>query len=370
MKDPQHVSGGINLPKFPTDLLIQMVDEIFDTSSDAVNRSYQVSVKETSVQTEIVWKNIKDLYQQHSDTMNEPISKEIQIHGSSSKDDKNVVAYSQIENKLPKNEVGDIPELYKKYKPVATQEHVCHHTRFKKSKICSCVICSNKLPFSAENINQSSQLTSFSGSSSSSTVFVPRRIPANRIKLLPSVRYQQMKRARAEQFENDPRIFKTLKKIYATARTMQIKNGTSSTSSGRYSQFNNPSRHDVGSSDILQPDLYTLNDEMLLFGVNSSDDSQYSSYLLRTESSQDTSVPNGKYHRCDEIDIGNNLLITNSEENSDNTSKSHLERCLLKDIENSGSDPSTVQCSSVFSTSSLERKMKEIQLYDSKIKNK
>lgn len=50
-----------------------MVDEIFDTSSDAVNMSYKYVVKETGVQTDIVWENINDLLKKQM-TIKEPTS--------------------------------------------------------------------------------------------------------------------------------------------------------------------------------------------------------------------------------------------------------------------------------------------------------
>lgn len=361
LRQPQF-SHDVKLPTFPTNELIQMVDEIFDTSSDAV-MSCKYFRKETSVQTDIVWENINDLFKQQCAT-NEPLNAcamensfpaEIYDHRP------------QVTGCLPLNSVNASERIPVRMPTGATsyQDANCRHAHMKRFKICSCLQCNTNIRFSAMNINRSS-----SGSSSSSSAIdhTSKPSPAAKMKLFPSERYKQMKQAQREHFENDPRISKTLKKIYATAKTFQWRNETTSSSSGQFNvplRFGTfPSYDNNGDDDALQPDLYTFSDEVLLFGC-SSDEIQYSSHLLTTESSQDTFTSNVR-HCAMSNDMRRKLMCTNSEESSGNSlfsrRESDLERCLMKDIENSGSDPTAL--SSVFSTSSLERKVNEIQLDD------
>lgn len=352
-----------------------MVDEIFDTSSDAVNMSCKCVFKETSAQTDIVWENINALFKLQSTTIKEPIS------GA-------VVNNPQNRDSLQSNLVGDdakIKMVDQYARPPETNNSIggdilnqqnnmcdggCGHTQLKEFKICSCIACKSNIRFSAVNIDKSTKHISSSTTSSSSSAFDDSPpIPSAKLKLFPSERYKQMKQAQKEHFENDPRISKTLKKIYETAKTLRSQ--TSSGSSDYQCQLSDPLRFcNVLSCDdeLLQPDLYTFSDEVLLFGLRSPDEVQYSSYLLRTESSQDTLESNGGYHGMHDALLRSKLMCTNSEDSSCNsflnTRVSDLERCLLKDIENSGSDPTVL--SSVFSTSSMERKINEIQLDDLK----
>lgn len=347
-----------------------MVDEIFDTSSDAVNMSYKYLVKETSVQTDIVWENINDLFKQQTATTKEAIAVESQFTQISAKPQTTVTLPSNFEDRHfmpPESYYSNVHAVLHKDIPLGGY---CRHTHLRKFKICSCVACKSNIRFSAVNINQSS-----SGSSSPAIDSpIPIPIAGAKVKLFPSERYKQMKQAQREHFQNDPRISKTLKKIYETAKTIKSRNErTSSSSSGHHSHLNNPLHLNNFTScddDVLQPDLYTFSDEMLLFGFDSSPSlrgNQYSSHLLKTESSQDTFASNDRYCGMDtsnEMFLRNKLMCTNSEESSGNSlpnKRSDLELCLMRDIENSGSDP---VLSLVSSTSSLERKVNEIQLHD------
>lgn len=355
----------IELPIFPTNELIKLVDEIFDTSSDAMNPSYQYIFKETSVQTDIVWKNVNDLFNQHLATRSESVH---QIPAVSTKSEENFNNQSHTIGVQPSDIVNESLSLNP---PLICYDGSCRHSYLKKCKICSCRMCKSTIRLSAVNIQRPWQRISSScpssSSSSPSTEFHTKPRPSAKVKLFPSERYKQMKQAQREHFESDPRISKTLRKIYATAKTLKIQTSTSSSSShDRPPNWNDSLRSfnssNNGESNVLQPDLYTSSDEMLLFGLNSSGDNQYSSRLLKTESSQDdTFVSNEK--RC----YDNKLYCTNSEESSGNLFEPRrfdLEQCLYNDIQNSGSDPAAM--SSPFSTSSLERKMSEIQLNDSK----
>ncbi len=372
----QQMSDELKLPTFPTNELIQMVDEIFDTSSDAVNMSYKYIVKETSVQTDIVWENINDLFKRQNVTLeSDPRMIEVMNPNAISVGVQQSNVVSESEKIADRDSLNILPPT----RPSATDEGVCHHTQLKKFEICSCLSCKSNIRFSAVNVNQSSQQISSNGSSSSSSADSGPSKPAAKMRLLPSERYKLMKQVQREHFENDPRISKTLKKIYATAKTMESRKETtsSSSSSNHYYQLNLPISQCKFSScddEVLQPDLFTFNDEVLLFGLGSSDDIHhpYPSYLLRTDSSsQDLSASSHDYKVGTSTKVmfmQDNLFCTNSEDSSYNSVvkpiRSDLELCLLKDIENSGSDPSSdvLISSSVFSTSSLERKVNEFHL--------
>lgn len=362
---PQEEYQQIKLPTFPTHELVQMVDEIFDTSSDAANVSYKYVVKETSVQTDIVWENITDLFKQQSKPNVQPRT---DAEVTESYVQPNATFVKQPETgggTVPANVVKESEKIIDQHSLQAMRQvegQVCRHSRLKKIKICSCLACKSNICFSSVNIDQSIQRTSHD--SSSSPVFNSRPIPSVKVNLFPSERYKLMKQAQRDHFENDPRISRTLRKIYATARKNEFqRETTSSSSSDHYRPLKVPLCHISTSDDEpLGPDLFTFNDEILLFGLQSHDDIQYSSDLLKTQSSQDTSASIGKYYASG---VRKNLFCTNSEESSCNSVHgqrvSELEQCLLKDIENSGSDPSSA-LNSLFSTSSLERKINEIQL--------
>ncbi|XP_037028687.1 uncharacterized protein LOC119068925 [Bradysia coprophila] len=370
---PPEVCQEIKLPTFPTHELVQMVDEIFDTSSDAVNMSYKYIVKETSVQTDIVWENINDLFkQQNRPTLTRPTDavetkvSEFYVHPNANFVNQLETGEQVSTNIASESNKFDNLQLLQVVRPV---ERFCRHSRLKKIKICSCLGCKSNIRFSSVNIDQSIQRTS--NDSSSSSVFDSRPIPSARVNLFPSERYKRMKQAQREHFENDPRISRTLRKIYATARANKTQETTSSSSSGCYGQSNVlPRQFSTYDDKVLEPDLFTFNDELLLFGFETHDEIEYSSRLLKTESSQDSSISIGKYYTADANNQqlrGKSLFCTNSEEVSSCNSVcvqrvSELEQCLLKDIENSGSDPSAL--SSLLSASSLERKINEIRLVD------
>lgn len=373
---PQEESQEINLPTFPANELVQMVDEIFDTSSDVANMTYKYIVKETSVQTDIVWENINDLFRQQNKPTAEPIETvEIKVPESCVHPNTNFVDKIAIgETTAPEpskisnegEEFGHQQHLLQVMRPVGER---CRHSHLKKIKICSCLACKSNIRFSSVNIDQSIQRTS--NESSSSPVFHPGPVRSSvKVNLFPSERYKRMKQAQRAHFENDPRISRTLRKIYATAAKNDLRKETSSSSgSDHYRQVNGQAcEFPPYNDEVLEPDLFTFSDELLLFGLQSHDEIQYSSSLLKTESSQGTSVSIGKYYGTDDLTNGllggHKLFCTNSEESSSSSINgervSQLEQFLLKDIENSGSDPSAL--SSLLSASSLEQKMKEIQL--------
>lgn len=375
-----------------------MVDEIFDTSSDGwtdknvINSNYKRVVKETSVQTDIVWENINEFLRQQVGTMPAPTSGAVENNFSDNFARPHEPLHSDNETKIKKVEDRRIVNT----KPIEITNNYagdillhrdmvsrgyCRHRHMKKFKICSCLHCKNNIQFSVMNINQSSpshHVTS-SGSSSPAVVEISNPKSSDKTNLLPSERYKKMKQAQREHFESDPRISKTLKKIYAAAKAVKSsRNETTSSSSSNNFRVHcqDPERPNnfVIENESLQPDLYTFNDEVLLFGY-STDEIYYSSYLLKTESSQDTSTSNDRFcgaAKSRDMLLRKNLMCTNSEDSSsksfDNNRGSDLERYLLKDIENSWSDPAVL--SSVFSTSSLERKVNEIQLNDQKCKTK
>lgn len=348
-----------------------MVDEIFDTSSDAVNMSCKYLVKETSVQTDIVWENITDLFNKQSAAIHGPISTGVQNLESTFTDICVDTADAFVSRKPQAADDRILTQRENDYvnTGASTSDFHCRHTTMKKFEICSCIACKTNIRFSAMNVHQSPQRSS-SDESSSSAAFEYSSKPPAKFKLLPSERYKQMKQAQREHFENDPRISKTLKKIYETAKIIRSRHESTSSSSSGHIQVNHtpPPLSGVSSLDdqSLQPDLYTYSDEMLLFGLCSSNENQFSSHLLKTESSQDTVSSNDGYYRIDnskEILHRNKLMCTNSEDSGNSflhKQESDLERDLLRDIENSGSDPTVL--STAFSTSSLERKINEFQL--------
>lgn len=366
----QQVAHEFKFPAFPTNELIQMVDEIFDTSSDTLNVNCKQAVKETSVQTDIVWEKINDLLKQQAATIKRPISDTVENNFAGIYAE---TAEPQTDIFLPSNseKIHGRPGIIYLNAGASTSNVYCRHTQMRQFKVCSCLKCKTDIRFSGMHINPSpkvmSSRSSSTSSSSSSAVYSSRPKPSGKIKLFPSERYKQMKQAQREHFENDPRISKTLKKIYATAKTLKARHETTSSSSGHF-QLSGRQLRSSFDDDVLQPDLYTFSDELLLFGLCSSDEVQYSSHLLKTESSQDTFESNDRHCRMDarskEILFRNKLMCTDSEDSSCNfffdKRESDLERFLLKDIENSGSDPAML--SSVFSTSSLEQKVNEIQL--------
>ncbi|KAG4075167.1 hypothetical protein HA402_006184 [Bradysia odoriphaga] len=290
---PPEVYQELTLPTFPTNELVQMVDEIFDTSSDALNMSYKYIVKETSVQTDIVWENINDLFKQQNELTVEPPTGSVKTEVSEAYVHPNANFVNQLgtEEKMSSNVVRecdkfDNRQLLEVVRPV---ERFCRHSRLKKIKMCSCLGCKSNIRFSSVNIDRSFQRTS--NDSSSSPVLDSRPIPSARVNLFPSERYKRMKQAQREHFESDPRISRTLRKIYATARANKTQETTSSSSSGRYRQSNAPPcEFSTYDDNILEPDLFTFSDELLLFGFDSHEDIEYSSRLLQTESSQDTSA--------------------------------------------------------------------------------
>lgn len=374
-----------------------MVDEIFDTSSDGwtdknvINMNGKHVVKETSVQTDIVWQNINEFLRQQGVTIPATVTVENKCSEnfarSADATQSNVINMKELEDRRFVNtvplETNDSAADILLHKDVISKES-CRHSHMKKFKICSCLHCKNNIRFSVMNINQSSQSHYVASSSSSSVasssspvVKIAKPKSSAKTNLFPSERYKQMKQAQREHFENDPRISKTLRKIYAAARAVQSpRNETTSSSSSNHYHMNCPhperSNNFFVENEQLQPDLYTFSDEVLLFGY-STDEIHYSSYLLKTESSQDTSTSNERFcgvGTSKDVLLRNRLMCTNSEDSTsksfDNKRGSDLERDLLKDIENSGSDPAVL--SSVFSTSSLERKVNEIQLNDQKCK--
>ncbi|KAJ6635600.1 hypothetical protein Bhyg_14186 [Pseudolycoriella hygida] len=331
----------VSLPTFPTNELLQMVDEIFDTSNEVVNVNRNYILKETSVQTEIVWENINELLRQQSAVL------KTTLVGDPNPAKPFPLSSLTMNGRINGSENG---EHFAQELNGSIAESCCRHVQPKKFKICSCVPCNSHIVSCRNNVEQK-PLSSASGHTSTS----PEPIPVTKTKIFPSERFKKMKQAQREHFENDPRISKTLKKIYETAKTMKSSSSSSEHRLSNYSQFDN---------ELLEPSLYTINDEALLFGLNSKNEIHYSSHLLRTESSQDTSTQNGNYYGRGRkgIELSNKLLCTNSEESSYdsfNKRESDLERCLMKDIENSWSDPAAL--SSVFSSSSLERKVYEIQ---------
>lgn len=381
---------NVKFPTFPMSKLIEIVDEIFDTSSDGggsdknhrKNRNRLQVVKETSVQTDIIWENVNEFFRQQSGTIGEPLHQGtdnffldlcpehiedlVSIKSRTNED-----LRPHTNNKVGTQSVG-IPDR------IPPNGH-CSHTSMKKVQICSCLGCNGNFKFSVMNIHRPAQHRKPSDSSSSAVVNGIEHLepePPIRTKLLPSERYKQMKQAQRDHFESDPRISKTLNKIYKAAKTIQSPSDTTSSSSSNRNHIN-ALRRTIHSSQFfqgewLQPDLYTFDDELLLFGSPSTDDNEYSSHLLKTESSKDTCTSSEGVRRLtrnNDIFIGNKYMCTNSEDSSGNSLKPQrhgpdLEQYLLNDIENSGSDPAILD--SIHSTSSLERKINEIKLKEAR----